>query len=185
MEPYAFASGKEFRQWLQTNCLASKGIWLLFGKAGGPQTVGPNEALEEALCFGWIDSQLKSLDEKTYIKYFSPRRKGGEWSEKNKAMVEALEKQGRMTDFGREKVEEAKREGTYKPKDRPVITQEMIDALTEKLAGLEPAYTHFLAMSPSVKRTYAALFHEGKTEETRRRTFEKIVDRLNKNLKPM
>ncbi len=185
MEPHTFASGEEFRQWLQANCLLSKGIWLLFGKPGGPKTVGPNEALEEALCFGWIDSQLKSLDEKTYIKYFSPRRRGSEWSEKNKAMIEVLEKQGRMTDYGRERVEEAKREGTYKPKDRPPITQEMIDALTEKLAGLEPAHTHFLAMSPSVKRTYAALFHEGKSEETRRKIFEKIVDRLQKNLKPM
>ena len=185
MEPYVFASGEAFREWLIKNCLISKGIWLLFGKAGGPKTIGPNEALNEALCFGWIDSQIKSVDDSTYMKYFSPRRKGSEWSEKNKAMVDELEKQGRMTDLGHAKMEEAKQGGTFKPKDRPVITQEMIDALSVQLRGIEPACTNFAAMSPSVKRTYAALWHEGKTEETRRKTLAKIADRLNRNLKPM
>lgn len=185
MEQVVFASRDDFRKWLLENCNMSKGIWLLFGKSGGPKTIDPNEALEEALCFGWIDSQIKSLDDKSYLKYFSPRRKGSEWSEKNKTMVDMLEKQGRMTEYGRERVEEAKRDGTYKPKDRTPITLEMVDALTSALVGMEPAYTHFLAMSPSVKRTYSALFHEGKTENTRRKMFEKIVDRLNKNLKPM
>ena len=185
MESHAFASGEEFREWLGKNCLTSKGIWLLFGKAGGPKTIGPAQALEEALCFGWIDSQIKSLDDKTYVKYFSPRRKGSEWSEKNKAVVDELEKQGRMTDFGRARMAEAKQNGTFKPKDRPVITQEMVDALLMQLQGVEPAYSNFFAMSPSVKRTYAALWHEGKTEETRRKTLTKIMDRLNRNLKPM
>ncbi len=180
-----FASSDEFRAWLEKNGLESKGIWLLFGKPGGPKTVGPNEALEEALCFGWIDGQIKSIDEKTYVKYFSPRRKGSEWSEKNKALVMELEKQGRMTELGRASMEEAKQNGTFKPKDRPVITQETIDALSTQLHGIEPACTNFAAMSASIKRTYAALWQEGKTEETRQRTFLKIVDRLNRNLKPM
>ena len=185
MDQLIFADRDEFHKWLQVNCLTSKGIWLLFGKADGPKTIGPNDALEEALCFGWIDSQIKSLDEKTYIKYFSPRRKGSEWSEKNKAMVEILENQGRMTEYGRQKIAEAKQDGTYKPKDRAPITAEMTDVLTHALKGIEPAYTNFLGMSPSVKRTYTALFHEGKSEETRHKMFEKIVDRLNNNLKPM
>ena len=185
MEQMLFASAEDFRQWLILNCRTNKGIWVLFGKAGGPKTVGPNEALEEALCFGWIDSQIKSLDDKTYTKYFSPRRKGSEWSEKNKTMVIELEKQGRMTENGRLKIEEAKQDGTFQPKSRPAITTQMIQALTEQLHGLEPAYTNFMAMSPSVKRTYVALWHEGKSEETRRKTLAKITDRLNKNLKPM
>ncbi len=185
MEQHVFASKDEFRIWLTENCLTCKGIWLLFGKAGGPITISPQEALEEALCFGWIDSQLKSLDDKAYIKYFSPRRKGGEWSEKNKALIDELERQGRMTDFGRLRIEEAKQNGTFKPRDRLPITQEQMDALAAQLTGIEPAYTNFLAMSPSVKRTYTALWREGKSEETRRKTFQKIADRLNRNLKPM
>jgi uncharacterized protein YdeI (YjbR/CyaY-like superfamily) len=185
VEPVVFVSGDEFRLWLMRNCLISKGIWLLFGKAGGPKTIGPQEALNEALCFGWIDSQIKSADDTTYMKYFSPRRKGSEWSEKNKEMAAELEKQGRMTDYGRTSIEEAKRNGTFKPKDRPVVTQEMIEDLAMQLHDIEPACTNFTAMSPSVRRTYAALLHEGKTEETRHKTLAKIIDRLNRNLKPM
>lgn len=185
MDQHLFAARQDFRAWLTENCQSSKGIWLVFGKKDGPQTVAPDEALEEALCFGWIDSQIKSVDDKTYLKYFSPRRKGGEWSEKNKAMLQALESQGRMTDYGRAAIAQARQEGTFQPKDRPPITQEQIDALAARLAGIEPACANFLAMSPSVKRTYAALFREGKTEATREKTFWKIVDRLNRNLKPM
>ena len=70
-----FESREEFREWLMTNCISNDGVWLVFGKEGGPKTLTPSEALEEALCFGWIDSQLKSLDDKTYIKYFTQRRK--------------------------------------------------------------------------------------------------------------
>jgi len=70
-----FTSRNEFRNWLHENCLSSGGVWLLFGKSGGPKTIKANEALEEALCFGWIDGQMRSIDDKTYIKYFSLRRK--------------------------------------------------------------------------------------------------------------
>lgn len=69
-----FASREEFREWLNDNCLLSEGVWLLFGKSGGPKTLKAAEATEEALCFGWIDGQMQRIDEKTYKKYFSPRR---------------------------------------------------------------------------------------------------------------
>ena len=81
-----FANRTEFRSWLSENCRSSPGIWLLFGKAGGPNTIRAGEALEEALCFGWIDGQMQSIDEKTYKKYFSMRREKSKWSEKNKSL---------------------------------------------------------------------------------------------------
>ena len=77
-----FSSREEFRKWLSEHCLSTDGVWLLFGKAGGPKTIKAAEALEEALCFGWIDGQMKSIDDKTYIKYFSMRREKSKWSEK-------------------------------------------------------------------------------------------------------
>ena len=77
-----FATIEEFRKWLNEHCLSNEGIWLLFGKAGGPQTIKAGEALEEALCFGWIDGQMHSIDDKTYKKYFSMRREKSNWSEK-------------------------------------------------------------------------------------------------------
>lgn len=92
-----FADREEFRQWLSDHCLSNAGVWLLFGKAGGPKTIKASEALEEALCFGWIDGQMQSIDDKTYKKYFSLRRKDSKWSEKNKALVKGLEEQGLMT----------------------------------------------------------------------------------------
>ena len=65
-----FASRAEFRAWLKDNCLSSVGIWLLFGKNGGPKTLKAQEALEEALCYGRIDGQMKCVGEKSYKKYF-------------------------------------------------------------------------------------------------------------------
>lgn len=104
-----FSSRAEFRKWLYDHCLSNAGVWLLFGKADGSKTIKAEEALEEALCFGWIDGQIKSIDNKIYKKYFSQRRDNSKWSAKNKALVQTLEKQGIMTDFGRKKIEEAKK----------------------------------------------------------------------------
>ena len=78
-----FTDRESFRKWLSEHCLTSAGVWLLFGKPGGPKTVKAAEALEEALCFGWIDGQMQRIDDKTYRKYFSLRREDSKWSEKN------------------------------------------------------------------------------------------------------
>ena len=90
----------------------------ILGKAGGSKTIKAGEALEEALCFGWIDGQMQSLDDKTYRKYFSQRRGKSKWSEKNKQLVQMLEEQGRMTDSGRKKIAEAKANGQMCIRDR-------------------------------------------------------------------
>lgn len=79
-----FANREEFRNWLYENCLLKDGVWLLFRKSGEPKTIKANEALEEALCFGWIDGPMQSIDDKTYKKYFSMRRDNSKWSEKTK-----------------------------------------------------------------------------------------------------
>ena len=99
-----FACREEFRRWLNDHCQSEEGVWLLFGKAGGPKTIKAGEALEEALCFGWIDGQMKSIDDKSYKKYFSKRREKSKWSQKNKELVKSLEERGIMTDFGRRKI---------------------------------------------------------------------------------
>lgn len=165
MEPILqFADRKEFREWLSDNCMSGTGVWLLFGKAGGPETVKAAEALEEALCFGWIDGQMKSMDEKTYKKYFSMRRQDSRWSEKNKTLVERLEKQGIMTDYGRRKIEEAKKNGQWDAPKAPAITQEQLSALTDLLQEYEPACTNFRKMSPSVQKTYARAYFDAKTD---------------------
>lgn len=180
-----FSSREHFRAWLQENCLSDAGVWLLFGKAGGPKTIKASEALEEALCFGWIDGQMQSIDDKTYKKYFTLRRDGSKWSEKNKALVEKLEKQGIMTDYGRKKIEEAKKNGQWDAPKNPAITEEQILALSVLLKGYEPAYTNFLSMPLFVKKTYTRAYLDAKTDAGREKRFTWMIGRLDKNLKPM
>ena len=180
-----FTNRTEFRTWLEKNSIVSTGVWLLFGKKGGPVTLSANEALEEALCFGWIDGQMQSLDDKTYKKYFSIRRANSKWSEKNKALVGQLEQQGKLTDLGRTKIEEAKKNGQWDKPKAPPVTEDQIAVLSDLLKEYEPAYTNFLAMSPSVKKTYTRAYYDAKTDAGRTSRIAWIVERLNKNLKPM
>lgn len=180
-----FSSREEFRAWLHDHCLSSAGVWLLFGKAGGPKTIKADEALEEALCFGWIDGQMQSIDGKTYKKYFSMRREKSKWSEKNKTLVKRLEDQGLMTDFGRKKIEEAQKNGQWYAPPPTAITDEQIAQLSALLEGCEPAYTNFKAMPLSVKKTYTRAYFDAKTDAGREKRIAWMVDRLNKNLKPM
>ena len=180
-----FPDRKAFREWLCANCQSDAGVWLLFGKARGPKTIKAEEALEEALCFGWIDGQMQSIDDKTYKKYFSMRREKSKWSEKNKALVKSLEERGLMTDFGREKIEEAKKNGQWYAPSPTAITEEQIAQLSSVLKEYEPARTNWEAMSMSVKKTYTRAYLDAKTDAGREKRIAWIVDRLNKNLKPM
>lgn len=85
-----FFSRDEFRSWLEINGTTSGGVWLVFGKKNGPKTLTAGEALEEALCFGWIDGRMQSIDETKYIKYFARRISKSKWSEKNKKLSQLL-----------------------------------------------------------------------------------------------
>ena len=180
-----FANREAFRKWLCDHCLSEEGVWLLFGKAGGPKTVKAGEALEEALCFGWIDGQMQRIDDKTYKKYFSMRREMSKWSEKNKALAKSLEERGLMTDFGRKKIEEAQKNGQWYAPKPAAVTEEQIACLSALLKGREPAFTNFQAMSLSVKKTYTRAYLDAKTDAGREKRIAWMVDRLNKNLKPM
>ena len=180
-----FETRQAFRVWLSENCRRSDGAELLFGKKGGPKTLTLDEAQEEAVCFGWVDSVMHRIDEKIYCLHFSQRRSGCKWSALNKTLAEKMEREGRMTDCGREKIEEAKKNGQWDAQKPAKITDTEIDLLKSLLSSHEPAYTNFLAMSPSVQRTYTALYLDAKSEKTKITRLEKIIDRLDKNLKPM
>ncbi|MDE7406030.1 MAG: YdeI/OmpD-associated family protein [Clostridiales bacterium] len=184
-EIMTFADRQQFRDWLGEHCMSEDGVWLLFGKGDGPKTLKAEEALEEALCFGWIDGQMQSIDAKTYKKYFCRRRDNSKWSEKNKVLVKSLEERGLMTDFGRQKIQEAKQNGQWDAQKPSAITDEQIANLSELLKAYEPAYSNFQAMSPSVRKTYTRAYLDAKTDAGREKRIAWVVDRLNKNLKPM
>ena len=180
-----FSSRADFRAWLKENATTSGGVWLVFGKAKAVVTLSANDALEEALCFGWIDGQMQSVDSAKYLKYFAKRRAKSVWSEKNKKIVERLREKKLMTELGEEAVEAAIKNGTWDAPKPAAITEEQAKAFTEKLAGLSPAYDNFMKMSRSVRFAYTGRYLSFKSEEARQRDFERIVDRLNNNLKPM
>jgi len=184
-EVLEFKNRSEFREWLKENCLSNNGVWILFSKSKEITTITAQDALEEALCFGWIDGQMQCVSDKVYKKYFSMRRANSKWSERNKQLTKDLEDRGLMTDFGRNKIEEAKQSGQWDaPKPLPV-TDEQINLLTDILKDYEPARTNFAAMSLSVKKTYVKAYLDAKTDSGREKRIAWIVDRLNKNLKPM
>ena len=184
-EVLKFSDRAAFRKWLQANGTSSDGVWLLFGKKGGPETLKAAEALEEALCFGWIDGQMQSLDSTTYKKYFARRTANSKWSDKNKSLVQKLEEQGIITDYGRQKIAEAKENGGWDAAKSLPIADEHIATLSDLLKEHEPAYTNFQAMPPSVKKTYARAYFDAKTDSSRESRLSWMIDRLNKNLKPM
>ena len=174
-----------FREWLHKNGTNSEGVWLLFGKKGGPTTLSASEALEEALCYGWIDGQMKSIDSTKYKKYFACRTANSKWSDKNKTLAEKLEKQGLMTDYGRSKIAEAKGNGQWDAPKPPAVSDEQIALLSDLLRENERAHANFQAMSQSVKKTYARAYFDAKTDAGRRNRLLWMMERLDKNLKPM
>jgi len=180
-----FPTREDFRKWLSDNAQASEGIWLLFGKTKDVVTLTANDALEEALCFGWIDGQMKSIDDSKYEKYFARRRPKSIWSEKNKKTVQSLREKGLVTQLGEQAIALAIQNGTWDTQKPAPNTDELIEALAKRLQGISPAYDNFTKMSPSVRRTYARAYAAPKSEAARQRGFDRIVERLNKNLKPM
>lgn len=107
-----FRTRKDFRDWLASNS-SHPGIWLIFGKDDSVVTLTAAEALEEALCFGWIDGLIDRIDKVTYRKYFSPRQTGSCWSERNKALVARLMDEQLMAPQGLEAINHAKQDGTW------------------------------------------------------------------------
>jgi len=180
----SFASRADFRAWLETH-VEHEGFWMIFGKKGGPKTLSAAQALEEALCFGWIDGQMESIDDIRYRKYLSPRRAKCRRTDKNKALHEKLEAAGLMTDHGRRKIEAAKADGSWDAPKGLVITEEDVETLKARLKPHDLAYRNFIAMTPSVQRTYTGFSMDVKTEAGREKRFNQLVERLELNLNPM
>jgi uncharacterized protein YdeI (YjbR/CyaY-like superfamily) len=179
-EQLLFSDREEFRQWLSSNHDKSQGIWLIFGKSGRLKTVKSDEALEEALCFGWIDGLIKSIDDTRYIKKFSRRRKSSKWSVKNRKAAEKLIGKGKMEGPGLAAIEEARKSGNWDLPERETATDDQV-----KINGTEPALSNLLNMPLSIRRTYTMFYLDAKKEETRVRRLESIIGRLNENKGPM
>lgn len=184
-EQLTFKNRTVFRNWLRKNHGRPKGLWLIFGKNNAIETLSPEEALEEALCYGWIDGLIKKVDEKTYIKFFSPRRAKSNWSEKNRKTAERLMKEGKMTAPGLEAMENAKTNGSWSAPGRPIVTPEDIKSFEKLIASSPKALSNFRKMSPSVRQTFTGFYLDARQEATRQRRLEKIIGLIEQNKKPM
>ncbi|MBV7390840.1 MULTISPECIES: YdeI/OmpD-associated family protein [Enterococcus] len=185
-QPVHFEAKSDFHQWLTENHQTNSGIWLLFSKDATFTTLKASEALEEALCHGWIDGVMKKIDEHSYMKYFAPRRKNSRWSEKNKKIVQKLIDQDLVTEFGLQKISEAKANGQWDQAVKPsAITPEQIETVADLLKENALAYQNFQTMSPSVQKTYTRAYFDAKTDKGRDSRLKWMTERLIKNLKPM
>lgn len=177
----AFASAEDFEAWLEREHAASDGIWIKFAKKGsGVASVTYPEAVEIGLCFGWIDSLTKSLDERFYIQKFTPRRARSKWSRVNRDKVEELARQGRMRPAGLAEVERAKTDGRWEAAYAPPASAEVPDDLQQALDANPKAAEFFAALNKSNRFAILYQLDDAKKPETRTRRLEKFVGMLER-----
>lgn len=174
-----------WRQWLRRNHTSCPEIWLVFyKKESGKQRYTKTDALEEALCFGWIDSLVQTIDEERFMQKFTPRKPNSQWSNLNKKHVERLEQRGLMTSVGRALVDQAKRSGEWdSERERAIVTELPPDlqAILERNPAAKRAWD---AQAPSHRRQYLQWIMDAKREETRLRRCEKAIKMLTSGLSP-
>ena len=173
-----------WRGWLQRNHAAKDEIWLLLHKKHVDEaSVTYEEAVEEALCWGWIDGRANRWDERSYAVRFSPRKPGSVWAESNVARVKRLTAQGRMQPPGLALVREAKRRGTWQQaaSGRLGVTPPDLDAA---LADNPGAADTWRGWAESYRRQYIFWVLDAKRPETRARRIAEVVRRASAGLKP-
>ena len=174
-----------WRQWLQNNHRTSLGIWLIYYKvSSGKPSIRYSEAVKEALCFGWIDSKIKSLDAERYQQIFTHRKPKSVWSKLNKQYIEELIEQGLMTEAGLHKIELAKQNGSWSSLDAVealIIPTDLQQALEENLT----ADSNFKEFSKSRKKNILFWIYNAKRPETRQKRIEQTIIAVANNQSPV
>lgn len=167
---------KKWRAWLKKNHARSPGVWLIFyKKASGKPTVRYDESVEEALCYGWIDSLMKPVDDQRYRQLFTPRKPRSKWSAPNKDRVERMVAAGLMTEVGMEKIRAAKRDGSWATaaaSDSLIIPPDLRKALSRN----RKTRAGFEKMPPGRRRQLLAWIYDAKRPETRARRISQAVE---------
>jgi uncharacterized protein YdeI (YjbR/CyaY-like superfamily) len=170
----------EWRRWLSAHHADSPGVWLVLAKKGtvGPTTVSYDEALDEAICFGWIDGQLGRRDNVTFRRRFTPRRARSPWSRRNAAIAERLIATGRMHRTGEDEVRQAKEDGRWEAAYAGQASIEIPEDLTTALSANPRAEAMFGRLTSANR--YAILYRIGnaKKPETRSRRIGQFVEML-------
>ena len=187
-EPRLFRTREAWRDWLARNHARSKGLWIAHYKKGaGKRSVTYEEALQEALCFGWIDSTVGRVDDERYRQKYTPRKAKSVWSSGNKARVAKLIAEGRMAPPGLAKVEAARRDGSWDSLneiDRIGRGAEVPSDLLEALSAEPRAKALFDARPPSERKLWAYWVLSAKKQETRARRIAATVVRILAGRRP-
>ena len=190
LEHKYFDCRKSFRNWLEENHNRSMGIWMIFYKKHvNIDCIEYKEALEEALCFGWIDSIIKKVNDEQYLRKFTPRTNTSKWSDFNKKLVLSLINEDKMTEAGLRKidiylktgkvdwdVESSKRDNENKEFHIP-------DFILKEFANNEPALTNFNHLAQTYKRHYILWITNAKREETIMSRLKESIELLKENKK--
>ncbi|MGL2986743.1 YdeI/OmpD-associated family protein [Flavobacterium sp. RSSA_27] len=178
-----FKNAKEWRTWLHDNHNSSKGVYLIFYKVSSDfESMRWEEAVQVAICYGWIDSTVKKIDEHQRKQLFSPRKNKSVWSKLNKTYIEKLIQENAMHESGLKKIEIAKQNGSWNSLDdveNHTIPEDLQLAFDEN----PKAWNHYQAFSPSYRKSYLYWLNQAKRIETRHHRIREIIRLCEQNCK--
>lgn len=185
MKTFYAKSGSEWRDWLKKNCLLEQEVWLVYYKKGAEKLgVDYDESVDLALCYGWIDSLIKKIDDQKYARKFTPRKVGSIWSKTNIDRVERLIKEEKMTKYGLGLFKERNNKLSFAEKfkvEGPPFPPEFFKAIKKN----KQAWQNFQKYPPSHKRQYQMWITRAKKADTRDRRIEEAVSLIAKNVKSL
>jgi uncharacterized protein YdeI (YjbR/CyaY-like superfamily) len=175
IETFCPTSRQQWRQWLEENYRSKQAVWLVhYKKKSGVPTISWSEAVDEALCFGWIDSVRKTLDSETFVQFFSKRKPNGTWSKVNKEKIRQLMEAGLMTQAGLESIETAKQNGSWTILDE--VEELILPHDLEIEFNTQPgSKDFFLSLSKSVRKAMLQRLVLAKQPETRQKRIREIA----------
>jgi uncharacterized protein YdeI (YjbR/CyaY-like superfamily) len=184
LKTISFPKASDFNKWLEKNHARSKGIWLrIFKKGSGKKSVDHASALDEALCYGWIDGQADKYDDESWLQKFTPRRSKSGWSKNNTLHAERLIKAGKMKPAGLKEVEEAKKDGRWQKAYEPQHSATLPNDFKMALDKNKKAKAFYETLNKA--NVYAIIYrlHSAKKPETRENRFKKFMEMLEKGEK--
>lgn len=185
MSKKLFKDRSKWRAWLEKNHAKEKEIWLVFYKVKtNKESIKYDEAVEEALCYGWIDSIVRRIDDEKHMQKYTPRKVNSNWSATNKARIKKLKKEGLMTEPGLKAVEIAKKNGSWNRLDSVDVHIEAPRALKDALEKNARARKKYEDLAPSRKKQFLWWIKSAKRDETKDKRIKETIRLLVENKRP-
>src|SRR4030066_584305 len=183
--PKHFKNRGEFRKWLEKNHAKQKELWIMFYKVHtNKKSVRYNEAVEEALCFGWIDGIVKRIDDEKHAQRYTPRKTRSILSNVNKERAKRMIAEGKMTDAGLQKIKEAKKNGWWNKAYSFEVENIMSLEMKKVLMSDKEAWNNFQNFGKSYQNTYIFWVNYAKREETKKKRIQLVLERAKQNQPP-